>query len=208
MANRSPEFRRYQTQLGRLAADAYPKAIAETLNVVAGFAHVQQQRNVKERFVVRSAYTLGSFKFWKATPKSSISKINAVTGSVSPYLPVHEAGDTIKARSRKVPIPTLRARGGSKAGKIRRKYYAGNLGPDMFVGRPRGNPARPVGVYERSGRKAKRLRMIRNLESERIMIRPTRWHTSAVSRYARQSVIEAEFVRQARLALAAAGASG
>jgi len=200
------EYREYKKKLLALGEEYLPAAIAEAVNQVAGFAHVQQQRNVKATFIVRSPFTLGSFKFWKASPKKNIAKINAVTGSVSPYLPVHEAGGKIAAKRTYVPIPTLAARGGNIQSKIKPRYYAGKLGPNQFVGAPRGlvkGKARPFGVYARTARN-KHLTMIRNITSTSIDIKRTNWHTEAVGRYAKREVLTDAFIRQAQQALAAA----
>ena len=191
------EYRAYQRRLERLAAGTYPRVIADTINTVAGFAHVQSVRNVRDRMTLRNAYTERSIRFYKANPKTDATKINAITGSVQPYMATQETGGYRRPkRGRKVPVATLRARGGSPTSVVRKKYHAGQLGEKQFIGKPRGGN-RPSGVWERTNRN-KRLKMIRNLEAERVQIDATNWHTDAMKKYSTRKMMTDEFLRQAR----------
>jgi len=197
METSSKEFREYRKKLEALGKDLFPKVIAETLNVVAGFAHAQSIKNSRSRFVNRNQYTERSIRYYKASPKGNWTRINAVTGSISPYMDLQDTGGVKRPkRGRRVPIATLAARGGKAASVVRKRYKAGSLGPNQFVKIPKGG-AKPMGVYERYARN-KRLKMIRNLEDESVRIVGKRWHTDAVSAYAKRSVVEAEFARQAK----------
>lgn len=196
----------YEQALKKLGDQALPAAVAECINNVASFAHANQARVLRSKFTLRNQYTERSLRFYKASPKAKIEKINAVAGTVSEYLPLHESGGLRRPKQgRKVPVATMAARGGKAAAVVRKKYRAGSLGENQFVGRPRGNPARPAGVYERYGR-GKRLRMIRNLENTALPIKPSGWHTLAMHPYSKREVLEAEFFRQASTALASVGA--
>jgi hypothetical protein len=202
MAYGSPEFIKYKAALQRMAAEVYPQAIADTLNQVAGFAHYATAKNIRSRFTLRNRYTEGSLRFYKASPKAKIEKINAVTGSFSEYMVAQDAGGERRPkRGSRAPVVTLAARGGNPAKVVRKKYHAGQLGPGQFVGQPSGQP---LGVWERYQRgKTKHVRLIRSLAMATVPIKARRWHRDGVEAYAKQSVIEAEFVRQAKAALAA-----
>lgn len=195
-----PEYRAYMRRLERMAEGTFPRVIADTINTVAGFAHVQSIRNVRDRMTLRNQYTERSVRFYKANPKTDTSKINAITGSVQPYMATQETGGYRRPKQgRKVPVATLRARGGSPSRVVRKRYRAGQLGPNEFVGKPRGGN-RPIGVWERTNHN-KRLKMIRNLEAERVQIDATRWHSDAMRKYSSRKTMTDEFLRQARHAL-------
>jgi hypothetical protein len=150
--------------------------------------------------VLRNAYTERSIRYYKANPKADATKINAVTGSVQPYMALQEKGGYRRPkRGRKAPVATLVARGGSSTRTVRKKYAAGQLGEKQFVGKPRGWN-RPVGVWERRNRN-KRIKMIRNLEAERVPVDATRWHTDAIAKYSSRKVMTDEFLREARYLL-------
>lgn len=193
-------FRAYKRKLAALEKEVIPRVIAETINQVAGFAHVQSARNVRSRFVNRNAYTERSLRFYKANPKPQIWKINAISGSISDYMDEQDAGGyRMPKKGRKAPVAALAARGGNRTAVVRKKYKAGSLGQNQFIGAPRGS-GRPAGVYERYGR-GKSVRMIRNLEADRVKIKATRWHRDAMEHYATRQAMTGEFVRQAQAEL-------
>jgi hypothetical protein len=199
------EFKDYKRRLQALGAEVLPRVIAETINVVAGFAHVDSIRNVRSRFVNRNKYTERSIRFYKANPKKDWRKINAVTGSVSDYMDEQDQGGyRYPKKGTKAPVATLAARGGDAKRVVRKANRAGQLGPNQFMGTPKGSPGRPYGVYART-KKNKHLTMIRNITRAKVEIEGRHWHTDAVSFRARRDVLTAEFIRQARRELAAAG---
>jgi len=199
----SKEFRDYQKKLKRLADDALPRAVAETMNSVATVAHIQSIRNMRERFTLRNQYTERGIRYYKASPKKDWRKINAITGSISPYMDIQDQGGVRRPkRGRRAPIAALAARGGNRSAVVRKKYRAGQLGPNQFVGRPRGAKARPTGVWERYA-KNKRIRLIRNLENASIRVTGRRWHSDAVERYATREWIEGAFIREAKRRISA-----
>lgn len=206
MAKELPEYRAYRKRLEALGEDVLPRVIAEAVNQVAGFAHYATAKNIRSRFTLRNAYTERSLRFYKASPKAKIEKINAVTGSISEYMVAQDLGGERRPKlGRRAPVVTLAARGGNPAKVVRKKYHAGQLGPGQFVGQPSGQP---LGVWERYRRgKTKHVRLIRSLARATVPIKARRWHRDGIEAYAKQSVIEAEFVRQAKAALASAGAT-
>lgn len=209
MAARSPEFRKYQAELGKLSADAFPKAIAETLTTVASFAHAEQIKTMRKKMIVRNKYSEGSMQFWAAHAKKDINKINAVTGSRSAYLPKQEEGATIAPKDDALAIATDYARGGSIRNVVKKRYRMREIGP--LAGKGRSTKSiyfmLPSGIYYRkgsAGRKKKvgrrrALIMVRSFVKKAVRIPANRWHTESVARYAKQATIEAEFIRQAKL---------
>jgi hypothetical protein len=190
------EFKAYKRKMERMAADALPRAIAGALTQAAVSATTRSKRNVRETMTLRNQYTERSVRYYKASPKKQIRQINSVTGSVSPYMGLQDSGGyRLPKRGRAAPVATLSARGGNRTAVVRKRYRAGTLGPGQFIGQPQGG--RPVGVYERF-QKNRRLRMIRNLSEEKVVVHPTHWHRDAVQRYGRRDYIEAAFVREAK----------
>ena len=190
----SKEWAKYEKQLKTLGDKVYPIVIAETLNQVAGFAHYASQKNLRTKFTLRNRYVEGGLKFWKANPKTKIEKINAVTGSITPFMGMQEEGGIRKPKKGKsLAIPTLRARGGNKASRIKKRYYAGQLSGGLFVGKA-GKTAK-LGIFERYGKKKNKIRMIRNLAQKTAKVKPTHWHTEAMKHYMKGSAIEKEFIR-------------
>ena len=203
------EYRIYKKKLEMLGADILPRVIAETINVVAGFAHVQSQRNIRSRFVNRNRYTENSVRFYKANPKSKIWKINAVSGSISDYMDEQDQGGArVPKQGSKVVEHTLAARGGDPKRVVLKKNRAGQVGPDRLIGVPRGivrGAIRPFGVYSRN-KKNKYLVMIRNITRTKVLIEGKHWHTDAVTFKYRREIVTNEFIRQANMELAKAGA--
>jgi hypothetical protein len=160
-------------------------------------------------FTLRNKYTERSLRFYKANPKANISKINAVTGTISTYMDLHESGGyRTPKQGRAVPVATLAARGGKATNTVRRANYAGQLGPNRFIGTPKGAGSRgqrPYGVYART-KKNKHLVMIRNISQARVQIKESRWHSKAMSDFATRKVLTDEFVKQAQRKLAELGA--
>lgn len=196
------QFKAYKKKLQALGAEVLPRVIAETINVVAGFAHVDSIRNVRSRFVNRNSYTERSVRFYKANPKKDWRKINAVTGSVSDYMDEQDQGGArLPKKGGKVPVAALAARGGNPRRVVRKANRAGQLGPNQFMGTPKGG-GRPMGVYQRN-KKNKFLVMIRNISRAKVLIEGRHWHTDAVSSRARREVLTSEFIRQAEREISA-----
>jgi hypothetical protein len=204
------EFKTYLKKLEKLNAEALPRIVAETINLVAGFAHVASIRNVRQRFVLRTKWTEGSVRYYKANPKKDWKKINAVTGSISPYMDEQDLGGDRKAKGGGlVPVATLAARGGSASKRKAKRYHLGQElkgNPKLFIGKPRGqgrNAGKPVGIYERRGKK--KIRPIHTMESKSVPIKATRWHRDAVTASAKSGAMKNEFIRQAKAELARLG---
>jgi len=196
------EYKKYLVKMKRMADDIFPKIVAETINTVATFAHVQSARNIKTRFVNRNRYTENSLRYYKANPKAKIEKINAVTGSISDYMDEQDLGGVHKPKQGgKVAMATLYARGGSSTSVKRKKFKLGQntAGTKFFVGTPRGSN-KPVGIYERTNRN-KKIRMTHNLEKSSVQIKATSWHRDAVKDRATRSAYETAFIQASKTAL-------
>lgn len=189
------EFREYRRKLNRLATTEFNKCAAETLTAIAKYGQLKQVKNLKREFTLRNKYTERSIRYWKASPKSQLWKINSVTGSISDYMELQEHGGQKKPKSgSRVPVATLRARGGKRTGVIRRKYYSGTLAKNLFIGTPGG---RPLGIYERYGKNHK-VKMIKNLEHKIVPIKAKHWHTNALKKYITETYIQNVFVSFAK----------
>jgi hypothetical protein len=190
------DYRAYQAALKRLTHDGFPKAMAATINATAKATHNRSLRNVRERFTLRNTYTERSIRFSEARVKSRGHVGYAVTGSKSPYLPTQETGATIRASRRKIAIPTRAARtGGLKVKPVARRYRMNQIGR---VGR--GSkfffiPLRKPGLFTR---RDKKLVMIRDISVRSYRLRPTRWHGDAVRQFAKRSLIERVYIREAQ----------
>lgn len=188
-------------------SDMFPKIVAETINTVATFAHVQSIRNIQRRFVNRTKYTQNSVRYYKANPKDKIEKINAVTGSISPYMDEQDLGGVRKPKQgSKAPVTTLYARGGNSSKKKYSRYKLGQdlIGTRFFVGKPKGG-GKPTGIYERTN-KNKKIRMTHNLEESSVQIKATSWHRDAVKDRSTRSAYETAFINAAQLAIKELGA--
>lgn len=197
---REIDFLKYKKILSKMAADVLPRVIAESVNVVASFAHAASMKNVRTRFVNRNAYTERSLRFYKAKPRAKINQINAVSGSISDYMDEQDSGGYRYPKSgSKAPIATLAARVSGQSSKVVRKVNrSGQLAQNQFVGTPKGKLDRPHGVYQRT-KKNKYLVMIRNISKAKIKIEGKHWHKDAVDSRYRPEVLTAEFVRQAKI---------
>jgi len=195
------DFKLYKVKLQKLGQDVLPRVIAETINTVASFAHAASIRNVRNQFGNRNKYTERSLKYYKASPKAKIDKINAVSGSISDYMDEQDQGGYRLPKSgSKAPVATLAARGGRSTAVVRKQYKAGYLGPNQFIGTPRGGN-RPMGVYARTKRN-KYLVMIRNITRAKVLIKGQHWHTNAVEFRYRRDELMREFSRQAEMEIA------
>lgn len=199
-----------------------PKAMqqvtAATLNDTARAVQVRSERNLKKDMIVRTPYTLKSLKTYKASPGRPIERQDAVTGTISDYLPVHDQGGKLRAKRRRVAIPTDRVRGKDRKKKIPGRYRVGKmrsfvLNPTtksreestfcgktkQVYGRKRGSKVvayrleRPA-LFVREG---KRLVKVRDLGSTQVKVKGTRWHSEAVERYGNYAYMAQVFRRQA-----------
>lgn len=179
-----------------MSGEAFPKAMAATINTTAKAAHNRSLRNVRERFTIRNRYTERSIRFSGARVKSGGRFGYAITGSISPYMPLQETGGTVRARRQAIAIPTKAARtGGVKTGVVARRYRMDRIGRIGGGGKFFFLPTRKPGLYTR---KRGKLIMIRDISISKYRLKPTRWHGDAVDQFAKRSIMEAVFEREAK----------
>ncbi|MGD9938762.1 MAG: hypothetical protein AB7T74_03050 [Clostridia bacterium] len=199
---------------------AMQKVTAATLTETARSVTVRGGRNIKKDMVVRTPYTLRSLRTYKASASKPIERQDAVSGTVSDYLPVHDKGGKIKARKSKVAIPMPRVRGPGRKKKIRGQFKLGNT--SAFVLRPtkkdRSNPGdwaqgKSKKVFGRKrGNKVVAYRLnrtalflrhrgkllkVRDLAQRAVRAPSTRWHSEAVKKYGNYAYMAEVFKRQA-----------
>lgn len=176
-----------------LAKEKLPLAVANTLNTVSRAVHTASERNLRTQFILRNQYTLRSMRYSPARPKANIRSMYAWTGTISPYLGIQEEGGTVTPKSGdRVPVPVGAARGGNWRAQILRRYYMSRLGrfgkgSDFF--------ATDSAIWQRKGR---RKIMVRSLRLHSYRLRPRRWHSEAVDKFGKPSLIEAVAVREIR----------
>ena len=92
--------------------NALPEVYANTINRVAKVVHNESIRNIKKDFKIRNNYSLGSMRYYQAKPTKNVSRINAITGTVSTYLDQQDEGGTAKNLdgSPERSMPSARAR--------------------------------------------------------------------------------------------------
>ena len=167
----------WQTVLENLYPEKYQQATAEALNAVAKLANVRQAENIKASYTLRNKFTLGSLRMYTASPNKPIENQNAVVGSTSPYMAVHENGGEIRPANRAIPLPTLASRGNNPAKPVRAGLRLGNLKGQTFTLSPSaGSTMQTPGIFYRSGKKLIKLRYL--LDS--ITVAGTHWHENAV----------------------------
>lgn len=190
----------FERKLKRMSKEAFPKAVAATLTTLGRAAHNRSIRNIKQKMIVRNQYTERSMKFYKASPLKSFDRMNAVTGSISPYLPIQDTGGTVRGKGGRVPIPSNALRGPDRRKviparfRMRRLGRLGAPGSKFFV---TGGSGREAIYYRKNKTTAVRLRTLKR--SYRVPAR--RWHTDAVRAFSSRSLFEAAFNREARKAL-------
>jgi hypothetical protein len=136
-----------------------------------------------------------SIRFSPAKVRSSGAVGYSQTGSISPYLPTQEAGATIRARRRKIAIPTKAARtSGLKTKPVARRYRMNQIGRVGQGSKFFFLPLRKPGLFTRKGKK---LIMIRDISVRSYRLRPIHWHSDAVRKITRP-LMEQVFVREAK----------
>jgi hypothetical protein len=203
------DTRSYMIAMRALGRDALPGAVADALNAPAAAIEKRARSNVKRQMTVRTPFTLNSIRHDRRARGANIGRMFSRVGSISPYLAIHDEGGVIRAKRRRVAIPTLQARVGRNISRrISGKYALGRYDDRtrFFTGRPKGGN-RPLGIYERY-QSNKRLRMIRNLESDQVRIRRRDWFSEPVRRYGTRQFITAQFKGSAQRRIAAATRRG
>jgi len=119
----------YARALEKMEKTALPKVTARTLNAISGGAMIQQGVNLRSSMIIRSKYTEKSLRHYKASETKPVARQNAVVGSVSPYLPIQNDGGKIRAKNKKIAIPTNKIRGADRKKKIPARYRISSMQP-------------------------------------------------------------------------------
>lgn len=127
-----------------------PKAMqqvtAATLTQTAQAVTKRSERNLGRTMIVRTPFTTRSLRTYKASPGRPIDRQDSVSGTISDYLPVQDEGGKIKAKGRKIPIPTNRLRGADRKKKVSPKYRMNRSGDIQFT-RPYKKGAKFFALY-------------------------------------------------------------
>jgi hypothetical protein len=172
---------------------ALQKATARTLTGMARQAHAGQVTNIKNRFIVRAPYTLKSIRTYPAGESKPIARQNAITGTFSPYLAIHDDGGTIRAQNKKIPIPTNVLRGKDRRRKISPQFRMNRLGKLGGSG-SRFFQLKGKGIFFRRGRK---LIKIRSTTISSYRVKAARWHSDAVRKAGTQKNANRIFMKVA-----------
>lgn len=190
------DIKSYTRKMNKINREYLPKAICSTVNVAAKGTFARGKKNIEKDFTVRNKYTLGSLKLYpsKYKPGRSIDRINAITGSKSPYLPLHEKGGTVRAKRRRLSIPTIHARRGVKSKVIARRFRMDRLGRIGMEG----SKFFVIGTGIFFRRSKKKVVKVRDISKRSYRIKPTKWHTRAAAYFSRPDVFGRIFVSQAK----------
>lgn len=138
-------------------------AAKDTVNIVAAMARKNAQQNISSQFTTRNTFTANSVRFTQAKNARKLADIKSETGITerAGYMTRQETGGTKKSPSgSNLIIPNTRARGGSNANKVRRKYHYDEVIKNTVSWRPNGTKeSRLVATAFVAAREKKFMRM-------------------------------------------------
>jgi len=199
---------------------ALQKVTAATLTDTAQAVTTRSERNLLRSMIVRTPYTLKSLKTYKASPKRPIEKQDAISGTVSPYLPIQDEGGKIRARRKMIAVPTNVLRGKDRKRKVPAKFRLANMG-SITKSNPQKLFKLKSGIYYRKGealgaahwgkqrRYDRMFGAVSRQKSQRAMVkvrsfvssirlRGRKWHSEAVEKYGNWAYMATVFKRQAQ----------
>jgi hypothetical protein len=113
------DVHRLRRKLELVSRKAIPHAARNGLNFVAFEARKQWQGEIRRSFTLRNQFTERSVRVDKARG-TDVRRMEAVTGSVAPWMLRQEEGGVAKAARTYLPIPqNIARRGGSEAKPVR-----------------------------------------------------------------------------------------
>jgi|SRR6478736_13161 len=115
--------KRMVDDLAKMRAKAVPFAIRNALNTCAFEVRSIWQRDIKSTFTNRNTFTANSVRVEQA----SVTKLEARTGSVAPWLRTQEDGGVVHANRRVVAIPGPSAAGQAAGSGKRTRLVAGRF---------------------------------------------------------------------------------
>ena len=197
MISVTTDVKAWTRKMDRVNKELLPKAIGATVNTAAKGSHARSLKNIRKAFTLRNMYTERSMLLYqsKYKPGRSIDRINAVTGTKSPYLPIQETGGVIRAKRQKIPVPTLAGR----AGKWRRPIpprlrmnrigQIGTAGSKFFF---MTSPGGKKGIFYRKSKK--KIVKVRDISRRSYRVKETKWHSKAVDYFAKPSTFARIFI--------------
>ena len=120
------ELRKLSSDLKALKDKAYPIAVKEGLNRTAVAARNVWEGEIKEAFILRNHWTVGSLRVARVNQGMDPRRMMAVTGSISRYMGTQEEGGTKRKHGKHgVAIPTRVASGEGRGAGVRRRLVRG-----------------------------------------------------------------------------------
>jgi hypothetical protein len=190
------EHKKYLTFLKSVNKEAHGESIKNLLNYQAKSSEKLIKRTVKKKFTIRTNFTINSIKQDRKPIGNNTNKMFSRVVTTSPYLYKQEDGDTDTRKS----IPTLYTRSNTFKKIVRKQFRQNQLGnftydkskpKSYFLGIPKGG-GRKYGIYMRYA-KNKKLIKVRNVSQDKIDIKPTKFFSSSVMRYAELKTINKFF---------------
>jgi len=190
------EHKKYLTFLKSINKESHAESIKNLLNYQAKGSEKLIKRTVKKKFTIRTNFTINSIKQDRKPIGSNTNKMFSRVVTTSPYLYKQEDGDTDARKS----IPTLYTRSNTFKKIVRKQFRQNQLGnfiydkskpKSYFLGIPKGG-GRKYGIYMRYA-KNKKLIKVRNVSQDKIDIKPTKFFSSSVMRYAELKTINKFF---------------
>jgi len=106
------DLQRFERDLHRFAAKAYPRVTQFTLNRAADAALEEAERNMREGMTLRNRWMLNSLRTEKTSAATAVRRQEALAGSINPAMEVQEFGGSRTAEGRVgIPRTTPRASG-------------------------------------------------------------------------------------------------
>lgn len=181
------DHKKYLTYLKAVNKEAYAESVRNLLNYQAKGSEKLIKKTVKNKFVIRTNYTINSIKQDRKASGNNTNRMFSRVVTISPYLSKQEDGEIEDKKS----IPVLYARGSLFKKIVKKQFRQNQLGNFMydkskpktfFLGTPKGRN-RTYGIYMRFSRN-KKLIKIRNVSQQNVKIKPTKFFSSSVMKYA------------------------
>lgn len=211
------EEQKYRRAMRMISKDALPEVAAETLNNAAEAVEKQARKNAKRRLTIRRKQSITGIKQDRHARGGDIDRMYARTAVRPPWMEELETSDgtATSGGGKKIPIPTVEARGGNKDQAIKKRFWMNRVGDPsgkgqnvgeayhgstrFFIGRLRSQPSTTFGLWFRHSNN-KRLQLIYNLQKEeaRIPESKTTWFEDAVKKFGTRQFIRAQFLDAAK----------
>jgi hypothetical protein len=182
-------------KLTAIRKSAAPLTMRMTLNDLAYVAAARAHGSMKKRFVLRNKWTQRGLVVEHAKQRE-IRDMRAIVGHRAEYMLTQEEGGTVRGRKSRKPIPTRQARISKSTKKVVRKAYRMrnlNVSSKYFVASPGGR----LGIFQRIGRRGKRVVMLWDLSRRRVHVPRRPWLEPVVKMATRRQDFEKAFFSNA-----------